>query len=105
LQKNEQAKIQERLQDKVDEGLEVTRNLTELRIFTFPFFALQIRDTLDKGKGVFTTRFFQKGEFVCEYTGKLTTKKDAIEQEKHYLEKPATGCYMYYFVHKEKRWW
>lgn len=66
---------------------------------------LQIRDTPDKGKGVFTTRFFHKGEFVCEYTGKLTTKKGAIEKEKQYLKKTATGCYMYYFIHKERRWW
>lgn len=65
---------------------------------------LQIRDTPDKGKGVFTTRLFQKGEFVCEYTGKLTTKKDALKREKLYLAKPV-GCYMYYFVHKEKKWW
>ena len=58
---------------------------------------LQIRDTPDKGKGAFKTRFFQKGEFVSEYTGKLITKKEAIEKEKHYLKKPGTSCYMYYF--------
>ncbi len=33
------------------------------------------------GRGVTTTRFFQKGEFVCEYRGQLSDAKEGQEKD------------------------
>lgn len=53
-----------------------------------------------KGRGIITTRPFQKGEFVVEYIGDLITVAEAKEREQIYAEDDSTGCYMYYFKHK-----
>ncbi|XP_020511431.2 N-lysine methyltransferase KMT5A-A [Labrus bergylta] len=50
-----------------------------------------------KGRGVFATRCFQKGEYVVEYHGDLLQITDAKKREAEYAQNPATGCYMYYF--------
>lgn len=50
-----------------------------------------------KGRGVFATRLFQKGEYVVEYHGDLLQITDAKKREAEYAQNPATGCYMYYF--------
>jgi hypothetical protein len=44
---------------------------------------LEKRDAGVKGFGVFSTRSFLKGEFLCEYEGKLeiTSKEDMTEGE------------------------
>lgn len=58
-----------------------------------------------KGRGVVTTRPFDKGEFVCEYAGDLVTMEEASERERAYSKCHSVGCYMFYFeMHKEK-WW
>ena len=38
-----------------------------------------------KGFGVFTTRSFQKGEYLCEYEGKLTVSKQRDHTEGIYV--------------------
>lgn len=53
-----------------------------------------------KGRGIITTRPFMKGEFVVEYIGDLITVAEAKEREQIYAEDDNTGCYMYYFKHK-----
>uniref|UniRef100_A0A3P9H2X5 [histone H4]-lysine(20) N-methyltransferase n=1 Tax=Oryzias latipes TaxID=8090 RepID=A0A3P9H2X5_ORYLA len=50
-----------------------------------------------KGRAVFATRCFQKGDYVVEYHGDLLQITDAKKREAEYAENPATGCYMYYF--------
>ncbi|KAF0046089.1 hypothetical protein F2P81_002618 [Scophthalmus maximus] len=50
-----------------------------------------------KGRAVFATRCFQKGEYVVEYHGDLLQITDANMREAEYAQNPATGCYMYYF--------
>lgn len=50
-----------------------------------------------KGRAVFATRSFQKGEYVVEYHGDLLQTTDAKKREAEYAQNPATGCYMYYF--------
>ncbi|KAM7392422.1 hypothetical protein PAMA_007508 [Pampus argenteus] len=50
-----------------------------------------------KGRAVFATRCFQKGEYVVEYHGDLLHITDAKKREAEYAQNPATGCYMYYF--------
>lgn len=61
---------------------------------------LKIQHFEQKGRGIVTTRPFQKGEFVVEYIGDLITVAEAKEREQIYAEDDATGCYMYYFKHK-----
>lgn len=51
----------------------------------------------EKGRAVFATRSFQKGEYVVEYHGDLLQITDAKKREAEYAQNPATGCYMYYF--------
>ena len=58
-----------------------------------------------KGHGVITTKDFKKGEFLCEYSGKLMSYEKAFENEKEYAKDPNTGCYMYFFKHKNKILW
>ncbi|XP_059910826.1 lysine methyltransferase 5Ab isoform X1 [Gadus macrocephalus] len=63
---------------------------------------LQVRHIDDKGRGVFATRGFIKGEFVVEYNGDLLDIERAKKREAEYTLDPATGCYMYYFQYHSK---
>ncbi|XP_036383594.1 lysine methyltransferase 5Ab [Megalops cyprinoides] len=63
---------------------------------------LQVKYIEEKGRGVFATRSFQKGQFVVEYHGDLLHIKDAKKREVEYAQNPATGCYMYYFQYLSK---
>ncbi|XP_067681478.1 N-lysine methyltransferase KMT5A-like [Haliotis asinina] len=57
-----------------------------------------------KGRGVMATKPFMKGEFVVEYAGDLIDIGEAKEKEKYYSSNPKVGCYMYYFIHKNKHY-
>lgn len=61
---------------------------------------LTIQHFEEKGRGITTTRPFMKGEFVVEYIGDLISVSEAKEREQIYAEDDNTGCYMYYFKHK-----
>lgn len=61
---------------------------------------LKIAHFEGKGRGIITTRSFEKGEFVVEYIGDLITVAEAKEREQIYAEDDNTGCYMYYFKHQ-----
>ncbi|CAL8342854.1 unnamed protein product [Lota lota] len=63
---------------------------------------MQVRHIDDKGRGVFATRCFTKGEFVVEYNGDLLNIDSAKKREAEYALDPATGCYMYYFQYHSK---
>lgn len=58
---------------------------------------MKVQFTEEKGRAVFATRSFQKGEYVVEYHGDLLHITDAKKREAEYAQNPATGCYMYYF--------
>lgn len=58
-----------------------------------------------KGRAVFATRCFQKGDYVVEYHGDLLQFTDAKKREAEYAQNPATGCYMYYFQYLCKKYW
>ncbi|XP_034565051.1 N-lysine methyltransferase KMT5A-A [Notolabrus celidotus] len=58
---------------------------------------MKVQHIEGKGRGVFATRSFQKGEYVVEYYGDLLQIDDAKKKEAEYAQNPATGCYMYYF--------
>ena len=62
---------------------------------------LEIKNVPPKGRGIFSTRSFHKGEFVVEYAGDLITSQEAEVREKKYSKNTDKyGSYMYYFVHK-----
>lgn len=63
---------------------------------------LEVQDIEGKGRGVFSTRCFQKGEYVVEYHGDLLEITDAKSREAEYAQDPLTGCYMYYFQYLSK---
>uniref|UniRef100_A0A3Q3WGL8 [histone H4]-lysine(20) N-methyltransferase n=1 Tax=Mola mola TaxID=94237 RepID=A0A3Q3WGL8_MOLML len=58
---------------------------------------MKVQHIEGKGRAVFATRCFQKGEYVVEYHGDLLQITDAKKKEAEYAQNPATGCYMYYF--------
>ncbi|CAD1468766.1 unnamed protein product, partial [Heterotrigona itama] len=61
---------------------------------------LEIKYFAGKGRGILTTREFMKGEFVVEYIGELIDQVTAKKREKIYAQDQNTGCYMYYFQHR-----
>lgn len=63
---------------------------------------MKVQFTEGKGRGVFATKSFQKGEFVVEYHGDLLQITDARKREAKYAQDPSTGCYMYYFQYQSK---
>ncbi|KAG5840213.1 hypothetical protein ANANG_G00186450 [Anguilla anguilla] len=83
LKSEEQQRIGDLIQQGAEEGLEV-------------------RHIDGKGRGVFASRSFRKGQFVVEYHGDLLETKDAKKREEEYGRNPATGCYMYYFQYLSK---
>ena len=58
-----------------------------------------------KGRGVFPTRPFRKGEFIVEYSGELISMDEAKKREKDYLNDEEIGSYMYYFSNKSSKLW
>ncbi|XP_024946266.1 histone-lysine N-methyltransferase PR-Set7 isoform X2 [Cephus cinctus] len=65
---------------------------------------LEIRHFAGKGRGVVTTREFSKGEFVVEYIGELVDQVTAKKREALYAQDQNTGCYMYYFQHRNHQY-
>ncbi|XP_062590160.1 N-lysine methyltransferase KMT5A-like [Saccostrea cucullata] len=85
IEKEKRAELEEKILNNVEEGLEVA--------------------TLgEKGRGVVATRKFLRGDFVVEYAGDLIDLSTAKQREKEYSENPQFGCYMYYFVHKNRHY-
>lgn len=64
---------------------------------------LEVKQVEGKGRGVFSTQNFTRGQFVCEYAGELIDYRTAKEREKFYEGKTEFGCYMYYFTFKNKK--
>ncbi|XP_020340553.1 N-lysine methyltransferase KMT5A-A-like isoform X1 [Oncorhynchus kisutch] len=58
---------------------------------------MEVQHIDGKGRGVFATQCFQKGQYVVEYHGDLLQITDAKTKEAEYALNPTTGCYMYYF--------
>lgn len=63
---------------------------------------LMVKHIEGKGRGVFATQSFQKGQYVVEYHGDLLLKNEAKKREASYAQDPTTGCYMYYFQYLSK---
>ncbi|KAF7669627.1 hypothetical protein LDENG_00166650 [Lucifuga dentata] len=63
---------------------------------------MQVKHIEGKGRGVFASRGFKKGEFVVEYHGDLLDLAEAKIREAQYAQDPKTGCYMYYFQYRSK---
>lgn len=61
---------------------------------------LEIHQFPDKGRGVVAARSFSRGEFVVEYAGELIDVSEARVRESLYASDQNTGCYMYYFKHR-----
>ena len=56
----------------------------------------------EKGRGVVTTKVFEKDEYICEYGGHLITSKQAKEAEHEHKQ---GGTFMFYFEHKGRKLW
>ncbi|KAL8566224.1 hypothetical protein ACOMHN_063114 [Nucella lapillus] len=65
---------------------------------------LEVMTITDKGRGVVATKEFSKDDFVVEYAGELVNITTAKQREGLYAKDEEVGCYMYYFVHKNKHY-
>ncbi|XP_072163742.1 uncharacterized protein [Diadema setosum] len=63
---------------------------------------LKVEEMIGKGRGVISTKPFKRGDFVVEYYGDLISMPEARQREAKYQGDPETGCYMYYFEHKNR---
>lgn len=63
---------------------------------------LEVRHMETKGRGVFATKLFSKGDFIVEYAGDLINLREAKKRETNYAKDPSIGCYMYFFEFKGK---
>lgn len=63
---------------------------------------LEVRETSDKGRGVFATRAFQRGDFVLEYSGELVAGREARERDLSYTHDYSLGSYMYFFKWRDQ---
>ncbi|XP_043462781.1 uncharacterized protein LOC122498865 isoform X2 [Leptopilina heterotoma] len=63
---------------------------------------LTIKDCGQKGRGVFTTKCFEKDEFVVEYVGRLLSGHEGTQLERLQGDGEGTRFYLYYFYFKEK---
>ena len=69
-------------------------------------FCVQVEDFgRPKGRGVVTTRSFERNEFVVEYAGDLVNIEDANQREALYEKDLEAGCCMYYFTYRNKEYW
>ena len=55
-----------------------------------------------KGRGIVSTRSFEQGSYVCEYSGELVTSAVANEREIALDLENVLVSYMYYFKHCEE---
>ncbi|XP_041348614.1 N-lysine methyltransferase KMT5A-like [Gigantopelta aegis] len=85
LKKGQQKDLEEKILSKSEDGLKVV-------------------EIEGKGRGVISTREFKKGDFVVEYVGDLIDVDQAKKKENQYSRDPDIGCYMYYFLFKNKQY-
>jgi len=55
-----------------------------------------------KGRGIVSTKPFERNEFVVEYAGDLIDSQEAQKREELYQQDKNIGCYMYYFNSRGK---
>ncbi|XP_013410514.1 N-lysine methyltransferase KMT5A-A [Lingula anatina] len=65
---------------------------------------LKVVDFEGKGRGVVATKPFKRGDFVVEYAGDLIDIEEAKRRDAKYATDSKYGCYMYYFVFKNKKY-
>lgn len=58
---------------------------------------LEQRLTKDKGRGIFSKCMLQRNSIVCQYKGKLLTKKEGLKQEASYSAEKVEGCFLLFF--------
>lgn len=76
------------------------RNYIQSCIIEMKEDGLEVNMIEKKGRGVFATRCFQKGDFVCEYAGEIISYQQTKKREEMYIKDANIGCYMYFFEHK-----
>ena len=54
------------------------------------------------GFGIFANKKIEKGSFICEYRGKILSKK---EGEEIYQNDLYGGNFLYFFAHEGKNYW
>lgn len=64
---------------------------------------LKIQNFEGKGRGIVADKHFERGDFVVEYGGDLIDVSEAKRRELKYAQDQNTGCYMYYFKHKDQQ--
>ena len=68
-------------------------------------FPSQLKKVAGKGIGVFAAAPFEKGAFLCEYTGELIKAKEGYKREYDYANTPDAGSFLIYFHHNGEHLW
>ena len=55
--------------------------------------------------GVFAAVSFEKGAFLCEYTGELIKAREGYVREEGYANIPDAGSFLIYFHHNGEHLW
>ena len=103
-----QRNLEESVLSGKEDGLQVVPSIIILfssRLITHVLIYLKVHNFPGKGRGIVATQLFRRGEFVVEYSGDLIDMAEAREREKLYAADQNTGCYMYYFQHKNQSYW
>lgn len=66
---------------------------------------LEVRESPGIGEGVFATKLFARGDYVCEYGVDLIDSAVANARELAYGEDDTIGCFMFWFRYHGKTWW
>ena len=84
-----------------DEGIRVSNNYFYINFYSC-YYIHQAAKISEKGRGVKSTRYFKKGEYIVEYAGELISGNEAKLREKTYN---SSQCYMFFFEDKGKKLW
>ena len=81
------------------------RRLAQYTVINACPYALEVRYSPDKGRGVFlaSSSMIRREHFICEYAGELIPLDVAEEREKRYEEEGDKGSYMFFFRYKGKQ--
>lgn len=67
---------------------------------------IEVREIPNKGRGIFSTKLFSRGDFIVEYAGDLIKSTESTFREKFYGCMDASGSsYMFYFKLNDELLW
>ena len=86
--------IRRSARDKVTETAKTEQLCQKIRHPNYS--GLEVKASQEKGRGVFATKGFEKGDFLVEYSGELVSRGEGLHREQRAEE---DGGYLFFFSH------